>query len=82
MVRYIRLAIPPGMEDVYNPIEDAALMKQIGAKRSDYYFTDKTVVGSIHELKDVTTGATYEFLWWCKDSKQYFRIKKIEQSAT
>ena len=77
MVRCIELAIPPGMESVYNPIGDAAFMKQIGAKRSSRVFTDQTIVGSVYELKEAVTGATYVFKWFCKDSKQYFGIEKI-----
>ena len=83
MVRCIQLAIPPGMEDMYNPIKDAELMALIGAKLTkSYVFIDKTIVGSIYELKNEATGTTYVFGWWCKDSKQYFSIEKKTQSAT
>ena len=77
MVRYIDLAIPPGMEALYNPIEDAAFMKQIGVNLSND-FVDETIVDSIYDLKNAATGATYELWWWGrKDSKQYFGIQKI-----
>jgi len=76
MVSVILLAITPDMEAVYNPINDAALMAQIGATRSSRVFTDKTIVGSIYELKNAATGTTYKLWWWCKDAQQYCRIEK------
>ena len=76
MVRCIHLAIPPGMEDVYNPTKDTALMELIGAKWITSSFVDKTIVGSIYELKNAATGTTFQLHWWCFDSKQYCRIEK------
>ena len=83
MVQCIELAIPPGMEDVYNPFEDAAFLKEIGAKRSSrLVFSDKTIVASIYELKEAATGAMTYPLWWERkgnDSQpqQYFVMMKI-----
>ena len=79
MVSFIQLAIPPGMESVYNPIGDAAFMKKIGAKPSRRPFLDKTKVGSVYELKDATTGAIYVFLWWSQNqnSQHFCGIEKI-----
>ena len=57
-------------------------MAQIGAMWITSSFLDETIVGSVYEMKNAATGAIYELTWWRKDSKQYFRIKKIEQSAT
>ena len=76
MVRLIRLAIPPGMEDVHNPIQDVALMAQIGAIWITSSFVDTKIVGSAYELKNAATGTTYELWWWSKDSQQYCRIEK------
>ena len=77
MVRYIELAIPPGMEDVFNPIGDAELMARIGAKRSSSVLLDKVDVGSIYELKNASaTKTTYKMWWWRTGSQQYCRIER------
>ena len=81
MVRCVQLAIPPGMEAVYNPIKDVALMALIRAKWITSNFADKTVVGSFYDIKNATTGVNYKLTWWCKDSLQYFRIEKMKESA-
>ena len=64
MVKCIKLAIPPNMEDVYNPIEDAALMARIGAKRTSSLFVGKINVGSEYELENEATGMTFKLWWW------------------
>ena len=59
MVRSIYLAIPSG-SDVDDPIEDAALMARIGAKRiEDSSRVD--VVWTEYELKNATTAARFTF---------------------
>ena len=65
MVRYIKLGIPPGLEDVYNPIEDSALMARIGAKRicDSAIIGTEVVVGSCYELKNEATGTHFRILW-------------------
>ena len=65
------------MEAVYNPIKDAAFLKQIGAKWSEDIVIDEKVIGSIYELKDATNEATYELTWYCEDLKQFFGIEKL-----
>ena len=79
MVRYIELAIPPGMEAVYNPIQDAALMARIGAKWYGSVFVDKKYAGSAYELKNAETGTTINLLWWREDSLQYCRIERVKK---
>ena len=66
------LAIPPGMEDIYNPAKDAALTALIRAK---------WITSSFGELKGATTGTAYKLSWYCFDSKQYLSIEKIKESA-
>ena len=78
MVSFIQLAIPPGLEDVYNPIKDADLMALIGAKRTTDLINSvtKVVIGSTYELKNEATGTTFKLWWWHVDSKHYCRIEK------
>jgi len=62
MVRDIYLAIPPGMDvDIDNPIEDAALMAKVGAKRT--CFPALLDGMALFELKNAITGTRFTF-WW------------------
>jgi len=81
MVRYIRLAIPPGMEDVYNPIQDTALMAQISAIRfSDVVrIGNKVIVGYSYEVKNATIGSSFK-MWWCQSNEidnSYFLLERM-----
>jgi len=78
IVRFIQLAIPPGLEDVYNPIKDASLMALIGAKRTNDIVNtgNKVIVGSEYEVQNATTGTTFKLWWWRMDSHHYCRIEK------
>ena len=80
MVRKIELAIPPGMEAVYNPTEDTALMAQIGAERTSSLFVGEKDVGSAYELENAETGMTSQLWWWSSTNSQHYycRIKRIE----
>ena len=75
MVRFIQLAIPPGMEDIYNPIEDAALMARIGAKRSVRILTGGKEVGSAYELQNAETGTTFKLWWWSSTNAENYYCK-------
>ena len=55
MIEYIQLMIPRGA-DVDNPIEDAALMARIGAKK----ICD---IATFFELKNAATGTRFTFYW-------------------
>jgi len=80
MVRYIELAIPPGMESVYNPIEDAALMARVGAVWIYCLLNNNKEVGSAYELKNPATGTTFELWWWCESAYYHnFRIERKEE---
>jgi len=83
MVRYIKLAIPPGMEDVYNPIEDVAFLKQIGARRTNDVINTvtKSIIGSVYEVKNAETGMAFELWWWSKNSRHYCKIQRKESDT-
>ena len=55
MVEYIQLEIPSGV-DVDNPIEDAAFMAQIGAKKI-------CEIPNWFELKNTVTGTRFTISW-------------------
>ena len=59
MVGVISMEIPPGM-DVENPLEDAAFLEQIGAKRIDNVYGEPWIE---YELKNVATGTQFTFMW-------------------
>ena len=86
MVQYIKLAIPPGMFDAYNPTKDAALMARVGAVMTSDVInpTTKDVIGSIYEVKNTTTGASFKmWLWreWENDTMidcSYFLLERMD----
>ena len=84
MVHCIQLAIPPGMETVFNPIEDAALMARVGARRTGPLTRDRAIVGSVYELNDAASatggggggGTTFELRWWSVNSHHFCKIER------
>ena len=72
MVELIQLTIPTAKE-VDNPLEDAALMARIGAKKI-CGFTN------MFELKSVATGTRFTFTWYKYDAvpKSIFTLQRNE----
>ena len=70
-VEHIFFVIPPGA-DVDNPIEDAALMAKVGAKRINYIE---------FELENAVTGTPFRFNWnqSSGDHPSYWRLNKDEE---
>ena len=65
-VEHINLAIPlrPGYYSyVGNPLEDASLLKRIGAKRCTGTGTTNTNACDEYELKNAVTGTRFTFEW-------------------